>query len=237
MKRWTMIFWGLFPFILFLLGYGIPSIIFNQKTGECPSFVGQTVLDAIKPMSAYPLNVRIVGEEEHDELPQGTILRQQPYPGQRIKPHQSIYLVVSRMQGLPLMPPVEHASLAQLTEDLKKQGVHLKAYELDSGLPKGDIMASVPHSGMVVSDKERTAYVYVSAGNTAMRILPSFKGCSVRVAHEALPSEKVQLKVIRNRLAYDDIRGDEQLTIVEQKPLAGSVVDLSKPLTIYAVVE
>lgn len=85
----------LMPFASFLIGYQIINIFKNQNEIIVPNFVGKTLNQAIKVASDNNLNLRISAEKEDSQLPEGTIISQIPNR-QKIKPNQSIYLVISK---------------------------------------------------------------------------------------------------------------------------------------------
>ena len=225
-----LIFICLAPFCCFLVGYLIPSYIFTQKTFTCPSFIGERIQDAAAPISSYPLNIRIVSEQVHNELPSGTILHQKPLPGQKIKAYQSMYLVLSKKDELPRMPVFDRVLVEDASAELQKNHIQLIQYSLPSSLPKGSVLALFPRSGALVRDQK--AHAYVSAGEQTLRIVPNFVGGTLAQAHNALAVYDIEIKVLNNQRETMQ-RVENEFIIHEQRPLAGSFVDIAKPFTLY----
>ncbi|KKR96652.1 MAG: Serine/threonine-protein kinase PrkC family protein [candidate division TM6 bacterium GW2011_GWE2_41_16] len=233
------VFWlAVIPFFLFLLGYLVPAFIFNQKAGVCPSFIGQRIADAIKPISAFPLNVRISSEVINEELAEGTILQQKPEPGQRIKPYQSIYLVISRKKQQLCMPAVPlHAKVQNVSELLEKNGIHLKTYPLPSHLPNDTVIALWPIQGALLGTKAPSAYAFVAHNTSTLSIMPSLKKIPLEFVEQLIKKYDGIIQILNQPEELAAIAADHQPLVSEQRPTSGSIVDLKKQLTVYVTVE
>jgi beta-lactam-binding protein with PASTA domain len=95
------IFWVV-PFIFFLLGYYSLHILYKPKTLAMPHLVDKSVLEALKLLGPEKINIRLINQKEDVHKPDGTILEQMPTAGQMIKPHQTVFLVISQQTSAKL---------------------------------------------------------------------------------------------------------------------------------------
>jgi beta-lactam-binding protein with PASTA domain len=89
------------PFICFLGGYWLMSVVYKTKTLQTPALVGKTVQEALRITANNALSIRLVKEQEDPELPAGTIISQNPLPNTHIKSHQAIQCVISKKNRIP----------------------------------------------------------------------------------------------------------------------------------------
>ena len=78
--------------------------------------------------------------------------------------------------------------------------------------------------------------VYVSSGEQKPVILPSFKGMYVNDVMQFLESHGIKTTIFHAK-AFGANHICSSCTVLEQKPLAGSFIDLQKPLTVYLYVQ
>ncbi len=96
------------------------------------------------------------------------------------------------------------------------------------------VIAQTPEPG-VISDNQ-TVELFVSSGPQTKRIMPDLIGQDYNVVQEFLQSYGITVTLFHE--SYDPKRHREHLrgTILAQKPLAGSWIDLKKPLLVQLVV-
>ena len=226
MKKYIYAF---IPFACFALGYLSLALIYRPKPLPCPSFVGKTIAQTAGAISSIPLNMRIIEEHVHDHLPIGTIVYQRPQAGQMIKPHQTLFLVISRKSTVIEVPSFIHLSQPEAIELAKRKNFRCKYYMLESIEPSGTIIAQYPGPGTLCEDKN--IILYTSNGGTPLRIMPSLKGLTREQAQELVFSfPNITIKEIhneaKNKQPYKDL-------IENQKPLAGSIINVDKPTIVY----
>ncbi len=219
-------FLWILPFIAFLLGYQLLRIFTHTQTIAVPSVVGLHMNDAIKLLSANRLNVRILSEKEEADLPEGVILMQTPSQGTVVKPHQSIFLVVTRRPPKPRAPEVYGLSKAEALSKAEQLDIRLKMYEIESIYPEGISIAQNVQPGHELSDK--TLSLYLSSGTTPLRIFPDLKGKKVDEVTTFFKPYGIQVEVVPS----DVIDGQ----IIDQRPLSGTLIDLKKTPSVTVTV-
>ncbi|HBY05625.1 MAG: Serine/threonine protein kinase with PASTA sensor(S) [candidate division TM6 bacterium GW2011_GWE2_42_60] len=212
----------LVPFVFFLVGFYGASLLVRQSPFPAPSLVGLPVVDAIAVLSERELNVRIRAQQERADLIPGTVIEQTPRPGQQVKPHQSVFLVVVRQPKKATMPSFMGSTVAEAQQRAEEIRLKVKVWRIADIAPRDTVIAQWPHPGKELEGRQ--AVLYVSTGSKAfVRIVPDFRGMG--------------LKEVVNYLAQDGIKTVQTVTgagtfITAQKPLPGSLVDLSKPLSV-----
>ncbi len=195
-------------------------LLTHTETVYVPSVVGLHLNDAIRMLSADRLNVRILVEKEDPDLHEGMILSQTPDQGQMVKPHQSVFLVITRKPLKPLAPKLRGITCTQAQRKARNAHIRLKSYTLESPVPQGRVIAQSVLPGREVKGHALT--MYCSEGSTVLRIFPDLKGTSVDEVVSFFGLYDIPVRV---QGAYDAV-------IKEQRPLAGTLIDVSKPLVV-----
>jgi serine/threonine-protein kinase len=187
--------------------------------------VGLHLSDAIRALSSDSLNVRILAEKEDPDLHEGMILSQTPKAGTFIKPHQSLFLVITRKPLNPQAPTLLGSSLSQAQLRARNAGITLRTYTLENPLPQDIVIAQSVLPQRDVEDG--TITIYNSKGSTPLKIFPQLKGKSVD-------------EVVAFFGLYDipvTVTGERSSLIKDQRPLAGMLIDISKPLVVQVTTE
>ncbi|HJM69061.1 MAG TPA: PASTA domain-containing protein [Candidatus Babeliales bacterium] len=213
------------PFLFFIVGYWFMGKVFAIKTIEVPRVVGLPIHEGIKELSAKKLNVRILAEKEDAELPVGTILRQTPSPLDRVKPNYSIFLVTSKKPPVLTAPDLCNKSLEACIMLLKKDKIKYETFPVNSSLPTNTCVCQTPEAGEPLRTKKIT--LYVSSPKSSLHIFPN---CLQENLVDVVEFCKMYHLSPSIRYAEGQPRyAMHHYVVVEQKPLPGTLVDLSKP--------
>lgn len=231
MKRF---FWFL-PFLCFLIGYYVIFFVVRVKVLEAPTLIGLSMQDAVLLLSEKQLNARILAQKEDPDIPAGTVLKQIPRPGQKIKPHQPVFLVVAKGQQKPIAPDLLGRPLSVVEELVKKESIRLKKFDVTSFEPVDTVIGQWPHAGDELD--EPVILLYLSAGETKrLSIFPDLKDESAQNAKVFLEEHGALVEVVPVSGKDQDIPL-HKMVVKNHKPLAGSLVDLSKPLHVRLSIE
>lgn len=203
-------------------------VIYHADEMPTPSLVGTQLHDAFTVLSQHNLYPRILREKEDSDIPAGTILSQTPAPATRIKPQQSVFLVISKPAPLPRAPNCINASKKSILTQAQARNIRTKLYSLPSIYPVDHCFAQYPSANQVVTDN--TMIVYLSAGNKKPVLLPNFKQLTVAQAREHVLNQPISIQPTHTSpTPYHDC---SSCIIVDQRPLAGSLITLddAKPL-------
>ncbi|TET06425.1 PASTA domain-containing protein [Candidatus Dependentiae bacterium] len=210
------------PFISFLSGYVLLDIMYRPKKLETPTLIGKQLKEAIALTSAHNLNLQLLEEREDPELPEGTIISQNPKTHSTIKSNQTIFCVISKNPSI-ITPNLISQNYETTLLELKKQGIHSNCYFLDSPYPKGFCFAQSPKAQTSLDTK--SIILYISDGSTKPVLFPNLKNKSVNEVIDFLKPYNINPSIIHYppRNPHDC---DKTCIITDQRPLAGSLITL-----------
>lgn len=225
------------PFLSFLAGYFALQRISNVDHLAAPTIVGRQLQNAVAELSDKNLNLRLITQKEDPDLPEGTILSQTPAPGQKIKPHQSMYVVISKTARSIAAPNLLNKPHLIIKKELESLGVRQKNHILSSNRPSNRCIAQTPAPGKLIQNGKITTYL--SSGNKKPVLVPNLKGKSVSDVAEFLHQFNVKLEILHASGKLNGHTCDSDCIISDQRPLAGSIVTLDdqKPLLVHLQVQ
>ena len=213
------------PFLSFLAGYLVLQRISHVNSFKTPALVGQSLQPAIATLSAHNLNVCLITQKEDPDLPQGTILSQTPQAGQVIKPHQSVYIVISKKPQKIAAPLLINKSHTIINKELDALGIRNKTYYLTSNRPCHSCIAQLPAAGIQL--EENKIITYFSGGNDRPALIPNLKGKSVPDVIAFLQQYTNLPEIIHITKQHENHTCNAKCTVVDQRPLAGSIITLN----------
>ncbi|MDP3889183.1 MAG: PASTA domain-containing protein [bacterium] len=229
-------FWVL-PFTCFLFGYLIFNSMVHIDKIETPALVGKTLGQAVSILSDLNVNTRILAFKQDTDLPSETIISQSPAAKQKIKPYQSVFLVVSKQPQAPMAPACHNKPLEIVSQELEQLGIKPKLYFIPSSYPKDKCIAQQPSTHEPLVNK--TITLYVSAPKNSPIIWPNFYKKRVSDVVEFLQSYTIKPEVIHYPELKITRHTCEQCLVINQRPLAGSLITLDEknPLQVQLQVE
>ena len=222
---WTL------PFISFLCGYFILYNATHVKEIIAPSVVGKTVEQTLTILSHNNLNIRLLAQKNEANLPEGTILRQTPSAGQKIKPRQSIFLVVSKKPPVDIAPDFVNKKLTEINKQLATTSIRPRIYYVSTVYPSGTCFAQHPQSGEPI--KNNRLLLYISAGDNKPIIWPNFCGKNIQEIINFLDVYKISPQIIHH-IPKGPSHSCSSCQVIEQRPFAGTLLTLeqSKPVSV-----
>jgi beta-lactam-binding protein with PASTA domain len=225
----------LLPFIAFAAGYILFDHLFTIKEIEAPNLVGKTISQALHDISACKLNPRLIDTKEDINLPAGTILSQSPLPQQKIKPNQSLFLVLSTIPLKLKAPNFLHKDQTEIENELALLRIKPKFHTINSPYPAHTCFAQWPQAGSELDGNIMN--IYISSPTSYLILMPNFKGKLVPHVTDFLAQHSI--KPMITHTSQDDVPHNCMYCIVaDQRPLAGSIIErsLTKPLAIQLLV-
>jgi beta-lactam-binding protein with PASTA domain len=220
------LFW-LFPFAGFFAGYVICFLLLQKSEIIVPTALGKNIHEAAGIFSSCDLGLRVLAEREDAVLPDGVILDQIPKPGRKCRPNQHVFVVVSKKLSSKIMPDFSNKALPEINDWANKNKIEIRAITNTSTHPKQFCFAQSPNPGSKIAGKRIT--VYISSGQKEFKIMPKLIGHSLTEAQEALKKVKAEIDIIyteQTALFFSSNSG----IVLDQKPMAGSIINLDKPL-------
>ncbi|MEW5763139.1 MAG: Stk1 family PASTA domain-containing Ser/Thr kinase [Bacillota bacterium] len=180
---WGAIALGVLAF--FVLGWLGLSAYLNVPEVDVPKLVGMQVDDAKKRLDALGLRYSI--SEAYADASPGTVIEQDPLPGERVKKRRVVFLTVSRGPQMVEVPDVRLRSVAEARNILETGGFKVgEEYAVfDETVARGLVVRTDP--GPHTSWPKGTAVdLYVSKGSQAAWVIPDLTGLTVEQAREKL---------------------------------------------------
>jgi beta-lactam-binding protein with PASTA domain len=225
---WTL------PFISFLLGYQFLSFFTVANNFPNPSIIGSPLTQAIKALSDNNLNPRIMAEKEEPDLPEGTVLSQTPAAGQRVKPNQPVFLVVARKPKKIPAPSLLNKTADETLLTLHHLNLRSKTYALNAPAPKDTCIGQIPDAKEPVEGKKMT--LYISAGKNPLMLFPNLKGAAMSDVQNCLSSYNFTTKILHTN-PIEEGHQCTLCTVIDQKPLPGSIIDVRRPVYVQLQVQ
>lgn len=226
MKKIQKFVW-FFPFLIFIIGYYSIHWLVKVPSFETPLLIGLSVKDAVVQLSEKKLNIRILTQKEDPDVPEGTVLSQVPRPGQKIKQHQPVFLVLAKEPLKQRAPDCIGLVDEKAVDLIRKESIRVKKFYISSIQKRGTVIGQWPYAG---SELEVPFLIlYISSGGTPYKIIPDFSGEPVLAVKEFLEQEGVEVSVTYALSKHRNVPLN-QCIVKNHKPLAGSLIDSKKPL-------
>jgi len=223
-------YWFSLPFCFFLAGYFFPTYYFHTNKIETPNLVGKQIHEAIVITSHHNLNPRIIEQNEEPVLPEGTILHQTPHPGEKIKPHQTLFLVTAKKPAIRITPYFLKKPIDTITKELANSDVRIKIYHIPHVFPKGHCFAQFPKPQKPLEDN--TIILYVAAHRKKIIIWPDFTNKTIEEVSTFLHDYDITPHVVHNSMP-SDLHSCSFYRIIEQRPLAGFLFSLDNTSSLH----
>lgn len=226
------IFW-IIPFINFIIAYHLSSLFLAINQIEVPVVIGKNLNEASKILSDHNLNLRILAQKEDADLPDCTVLDQNPFK-QKIKINKPVYLTISRKFKSFKMPNLKGKNLHYIQQILKTNGLKSKIYYIENNADKDTCISHHPEAESLI-DKNEKIILYISLNNKKPVLIPNFKGLNLKEVLNFLDLNEIKSTIIIN--SFQEYEPDKDYKILEQRPIAGSILQLNKNLNIQLQVE
>ena len=149
----------------------------------------------------------------------------------KVKPNYSIFLVTSKKPPVLAAPDLSDKSLEMCKELLGN--IKYEVFYVTSPLPSNTCVSQHPQAGEPIRSKKMT--VYISKPDSSLNIFPNCLKEDLVDVIEFLKMYQISPNI---RYAEGQPRyAMHQYAVIEQKPLPGSLVDLSKPVAVQLLVK
>ena len=216
----SSLLWTL-PFCCFLGTYLFLDYALGVRRVVVPTVVGKDLNEALSTLSPLGLNARLANRMLEPGLPEGTIVSQTPPAGAPCRPGQPVLVVTSYTPTLPRTPEVVGRTVddavKELTQGNSKAGVH----PVPSSYPQCSCIGQDPPSRAPL--ERRTVTVYTPSTEPRPIVFPCFMGRELAEVEEFLTRYQIAPEISIEPPARK-IAGGGVLTVVNQQPLAGSII-------------
>lgn len=229
MARFTSYMW-LLPFIAAATGYFVVSRMSIVPEYPLPAISGLSLREALVKLSELQLAARVSRVQERDDCPDGTVVAQVPGAGTRVKPQQTVFLTISVEREKSTIPDLVGRSRAECEEILSALGIKTEVIFVSENSAADTCISQDPEAG---SSFVSSVYIFIARAKNSAEIIPDFRGALLSDVEEKCLQRGVRCVV------YRQDRGNVHgafLTVVDQRPLPGTIVRISPELVLQVAV-
>lgn len=222
---------GVVVFSYFALNWVMGSVIHLRKEVVVPLIIGKSPSTALEELSKVNLAMQVVGKEFDPTVPAGSILRQKPQAGIKVREGRIIKVVISLGGEAVFVPNVVGIPLRNAELYIRQRQLLLGEVteRYSNRFPKGVVISQEPAPDMQV---EKNSYVnlLVSAGSPPQGVLlmPDFRQKNISEFYKWLEENKG----VRYRIERDKTSIFPKDTIIDQSPDVDSVVSPNENIVI-----
>jgi len=202
------------------------SIVVHQKKEiMVPDLVGKTVGQALQVLSDKELYLKKTGEQYNENIPDGSIVSQEPMPGSAVKEGKVIKVIVSSGGQVVIVPELVGKSLREARILLRQAGLVLgeETGAYSDKIKKDFIIAQDPSPEEIVA-RGHLINLAVSLGPTREAEVPlmiNLLGQNILSARRILREMNLTLGEIRETVNDSVPEG----TILKQEPSPDEAID------------
>lgn len=129
----------------FLTGYISLLLLVSGGSTETPDLIGKDIVQANQILRGKGLYIRIDGEE-YAQIPAGTVSKQSPPPGTKIKKGREIGVIVSKGLKFSILPDVRGISFEEAEKILNRMSIPVEKiiYIHSKRYPENFVIAQRP---------------------------------------------------------------------------------------------
>jgi serine/threonine-protein kinase len=221
-KPWAILTLVVF-FVLVVMGLSVNRIMLallhSRPEVVVPKIEGKSLMDALQIASSLDLAIQQEGADFDESLPAGTVLRQHPPSGMKVRAGRSLRVIISKGGQVVFIPIVIGKPISEAQSMLATDGIQMGAvtemYSLE--VPKGIVISQNPSSGTVVT-RGAMVDVEVSQGMppAGVPLLPNFVGQSAKEVRDWAQGVGVSVRIKEDMKALG-----APGSVIKQDPLGG----------------
>lgn len=207
---------------------GIIYLILGYTTGdtEVPDVKGKTVVEAEAILMKNNLGFEL-SEDYSATVPQGSVIKQDPAAGRKVKAGRKIHLTVSKGMEPGVVPDLKGKTLAEATKLLSdaKLQVGNVTVKYEAGAPQGTVIEQSAAAKSKLSEGSKVDLVMNISGSQT--VVPSLEGLSLSNAQSKLGD----MGLVLGRIETKESDKDKD-TVLSADPGAGKVVEKGSAVTL-----
>lgn len=166
-----------FLLVSFVSGYIAMNLTLEGDRVNVPVVIGLDLKEASRVIRDVGLKPRMAGEEYHVAFPKGTVVRQSPSGGSRMRKNKEVRLTLSKGSDETLAPDLVGRPLTRAQRLLAEEGLLLgSTAKVHTSLPAGEVVAQNPPAGFPVR-RGSAVSVLVSLGEEErFYVMPNLVG-------------------------------------------------------------
>ena len=216
---------GLVVFGILIFNQLMGVVVHQKKEVMVPDLTGKTVGQALQILSDQEIYIKKVGEQYNENIPDGSIISQEPLPGSLVKEGKVIKVIISSGGQVILVPQLAGRSLREAKILLRQAGLVLgeETGSYSGEIKKDFVIAQDPSPEEIVTRGSMINLV-VSLGPATEAEVPlmvNLIGQNIRSAQKILRDANLPLGEIKETVNDSVPEG----TILKQEPDPGEIID------------
>ena len=220
MMQFKSIIWIL-PFSFFIVGYVTTRLLLNQNTISMPLLLGKTTDSALIMLSHTNLNPRVIGVIEDPDSKPGTIVTQIPRAESKVRPAQTVFLVITARPDTPIIDQFIGKSKEYIEKTCAIQKTKVTIIKYPYPLPENTCFAQYPSAG---NSLNQPLIIYVAQEIEHKYIVPSLRKKPAVPVLEHLKKQGVEVIIIGEYADTTITEKYNKLDVIDQRPLPGSFI-------------
>lgn len=205
------------PLVGLLVGYLGAAWWFQGYTIKTPNLIGCKVIKSLRLASEYQLNISIIEEVVDQNVPPETVVNQYPRPGLKTRPHQTIFVTITKKPDILRAPDFLEKSWDDIVVVAKSMHLDVRQIFTPFLFTCNMCFAQVPEPGVEMID--RKMLVYVAQPTQSLFVVPSLIGLSIPAVKAVLSRVSMGLEFLGG-----DNFGDE-CSVRGHNPQPGSIIN------------
>ncbi|MFQ5946305.1 MAG: PASTA domain-containing protein [Anaerolineae bacterium] len=158
-------------------GYIAMNLTLERDRIDVPVVIGLDLKEASRQVREVGLKPRMAGEEYHVAFPKGTVIRQSPSGGSRVRKNKEVRLTISRGSDETLAPDLVGRPLARAQRVLAEEGLLLgSTAKVHMSLPAGEVVAQNPPAGFPVRRGSAVSLLISLGEEERFYVMPNLVG-------------------------------------------------------------
>jgi len=216
---------GLVVFGILIFNQLMGVVVHQKKEVMVPDLTGKTVGQALQILSDQDIYIKKVGEQYNENIPDGSIISQEPLPGSVVKEGKVIKVIISSGGQVILVPQLVGRSLREAKILLRQAGLVLgeETGSYSEEIKKDFVIAQDPSPEEIVTRGSMINLV-VSLGparEAEVPLMVNLIGQNIRSAQKILRDANLPLGEIKETVNDSVPEG----TILKQEPDPGEIID------------
>lgn len=160
-----------------LSGYVAMYLTLERDRIEIPIVIGLELKEAARQIREAGLKPRMAGEDYHVAFSKGTVIRQSPAGGSRVRKNKEVRLTISKGSDESLAPDLVGRPLTGAQRLLAEQGLLLgQTARVHTQLPAGVVIAQNPPAGFPIRRGTAVSLLISLGEDERFYIMPNLVG-------------------------------------------------------------
>lgn len=209
-------------FLYVLFDWTMNAALHSRKEIMVPDLNGKSLGDAVSMLSSVNLGLKKEGEEFDENLPQGTVLRQNPLAGMSVREGKIVRVTISQGGKVIYVPNIVGQTVRSSEISIRSAGLSLGEISTKySVVVQKDCVIYQDPQGGSTAEKDSLVNLVVSAGAPPanVKLMPDWSGRNIDDVKKWADENAFQLEIRR-----EEYLGFAEGSVIRQEPAPDSEI-------------